>query len=184
MQSISQETHMWCSLISKISEYTSWNTMQSIILSYVRCEITAANRMSANDASQVPTVQQDPPQSWYTSSARARRQLCVRMRRARVRHVFGPQIQSTDHVMDFLQDNSSNVMKFSFPKSNSLGSWLHCQGKDKGVPVYVVKGYGKSGSTTPLVLNIGTRLGGGCADSFTARSLCPLKSQVSLPTEC
>jgi hypothetical protein len=77
--------------ISKNSEYTSWNTLRSIILSYVRCKIKATNKMSANDASQAPTVKQDPPQSWYKFNT-SERQLRVRMRFATARHVFGPQI--------------------------------------------------------------------------------------------
>ena len=33
MQETSQEKHVWCSSTSRLDEYTSWNTLRSIILS-------------------------------------------------------------------------------------------------------------------------------------------------------
>jgi len=52
----------------------------------------------------------------------------------------------------FLQENTSNVMKISFSKSNLLSKRLHCQGKDKVVPVNVVKGCRKIGVKLHLFL--------------------------------
>jgi len=68
-----RKKHTCCFALSqRNSEYTSWNTLRSIILSYVRCKIRGANEMSANDSTQVPTVKQDLPQSWYRFSTSER----------------------------------------------------------------------------------------------------------------
>jgi hypothetical protein len=130
-----------------------------------------------------PLQKQDPPQSWYQFSTSGR-QLRVRMRCATARHDFGPPIQPTDHMFFLSSSRIILGMLWRFPslKCNSPSNWLHCQGNDEVVPVHVVKGYGKVGAKLHLFLT--SALDWGCADSFTARSLCPLNSQLSLPTEC